>query len=272
VATFAAVAASACVHHHSRSVSCALFILLPCGFSLQLNVANPATGAQKMIDIEDEKKLRAFYDKRLAQEVEGDALGDEFAGYVLKILGGQDKQGFAMKQGVLTPNRVRLLLHKGVSGCRGYGMRKGERRRKTVRGCIVSSSIAVLNLIIVKKGDAEVPGLTDVVIPRRLGPKRASKIRKLFNLTKEDDVRKYVIRREVPSKKEGGKPISKAPKIQRLVTPQTLQRKRRRAAVTRKGVEASKEAAAEYEKRLALLKKEARASHRETVSKRKSDK
>jgi len=239
-------------------------------FPSQLNVANPATGAQKMLDIEDEKKLRGFYDKRLAQEVEGDALGDEFAGYVLKIMGGQDKQGFAMKQGVLTPNRVRLLLHKGVSGCRGYGMLKGERRRKTGLGCIVSSSIAVLNVIIVKKGDAEVPGLTDVVIPRRLGPKRASKIRKLFNLSKEDDVRKYVIRREVPSKKEGGKPISKAPKIQRLVTPQTLQRKRRRAAVTRKGVEASKEAAAEYEKRLALLKKEARASHRETASKRKT--
>eukprot|EP00170_Pyropia_yezoensis_P007712 contig_31747_g7736 len=106
---------------------------------MKLNVANPATGAQKKLEIEDEKRLRAFYDKRLAQEVEGDALGDEFAGYILKIMGGQDKQGFAMKQGVLTPGRVRLLLHKGVSGCRGYGMRKGERRRKTVRGCMVSS-------------------------------------------------------------------------------------------------------------------------------------
>lgn len=247
-------------------------LLPPCGFfpAPQLNVANPATGAQKKLEIDDEKRLRAFYDKRLAQEVEGDALGDEFAGYILKIMGGQDKQGFAMKQGVLTPGRVRLLLHKGVSGCRGYGMRKGERRRKTVRGCMVSSDIAVLNVIIVKKGDADIPGLTDVVVPRRLGPKRASKIRKLFNLTKADDVRKYVIRREVPSKKEGGKPESKAPKIQRLVTPQTLQRKRRRAALKRKGVVASQEAAAEYEKKLALLKKEARDSRRQSVSKRKS--
>lgn len=38
-------------------------------------------------------------------------------------------------------------------------------------------------------------------MPRRLGPKRANNIRKLFNLTKQDDVRKYVIRREVASKK-----------------------------------------------------------------------
>lgn len=28
-------------------------------------------------------------------------------------MGGCDKQGFPMKQGVLTPGRVRLLLHRG---------------------------------------------------------------------------------------------------------------------------------------------------------------
>merc|ERR1711957_464424 len=101
-----------------------------------------------------------------------------FAGYILKILGGQDKQGFAMKQGVLTQDRVKLMMSKGVQGCRGYGMRKGERYRKSVRGCIISRHISVLHLVIVKKGPAEIPGLTDESIPRRLGPKRASKIRK----------------------------------------------------------------------------------------------
>jgi len=44
----------------------------------------------------------------------------------------------------------------------------------------------------VKKGESDLPGLTDVEKPRMRGPKRASKIRKLFNLSKEDDVRKYV--------------------------------------------------------------------------------
>jgi hypothetical protein len=38
----------------------------------------------------------------------------EFKGYVFKIMGGCDKQGFPMKQGVLTNGRVRLLLHKGI--------------------------------------------------------------------------------------------------------------------------------------------------------------
>ena len=107
-------------------------------------------------------------------------------------------------------------------------MRKGERYRKSVRGCIISHNTSVLHLVIVKKGPEELPGLTDSLIPRRLGPKRASKIRKLFALTKDDDVRKYVIRREVPAKSEDKKPSSKAPKIQRLVTPISLQRKRHR--------------------------------------------
>ena len=52
------------------------------------------------------------------------------------ILGGNDKQGFPMKQGVLTPQRVRLLLSKGQSCYRER--RDGERKRKSVRGCIVS--------------------------------------------------------------------------------------------------------------------------------------
>ncbi len=70
-------------------------------------------------------------------------------------MGGQDKQGFPMKQGVLVPGRVRVLMSPGDSCFRGHGRRKGERRRKSVRGCIVSSDLSVLNLVIVKKGAEE---------------------------------------------------------------------------------------------------------------------
>jgi hypothetical protein len=139
-----------------------------------------------------------------------------------------------------------------------------------------------------KTGEQELPGLTDEEKPRLRGPKRASKIRKLFNLTKDDDVRKYVntyrkvhssflyfladchhqrsccshvtvctprmlftcglTRSQMPLhmlcwqhggslllqvKESNGKTHSKAPKIQRLVTPLTLQRKRRRNSLKR---------------------------------------
>ena len=114
-----------------------------------------------------------------------------------------------MKQGVLLPYRVRLLLADGHSCYRPR--RTGERKRKSVRGCIVGSDIAVLSLVVVKQGEQEIPGLTDTVLPKRLGPKRATKVRRFFNLKKEDDVRKFVIRREVTSKKkEGAKPYTKA--------------------------------------------------------------
>lgn len=71
-------------------------------------------------------------------------------GYVVRITGGNDKQGFPMKQGVLTTGRVKLLLSKGHSCYRPR--RKGQRRRKSVHGCIVDGSLSVLNLVIVKKG------------------------------------------------------------------------------------------------------------------------
>ena len=204
----------------------------------------------------------------MSQEVNGDCLGDEFKGYIFKVTGGNDKQGFPMKQGVLVNHRVRLLLSKGHSCYRPR--RTGERKRKSVRGCIVGPDLSVISLVIVKKGDVDIPGLTDTTVPRRLGPKRASKIRKLFNLTKDDDVRKYVIRREVPSKKEGGKPKSKAPKIQRLVTPVTLQRKRHRVALKKKAIAASREAAANYAQLLAQRKAERVEKHHQAVMKRRA--
>merc|ERR1711907_732679 len=99
---------------------------------MKLNIACPETGCQKCIEIEDDRILRNFYDKRIAQEVAGDILGAEFEGYRFRISGGNDKQGFPMLQG----------------------------------------------------------GLTDANKDLRLGPKRANKIRKLWGMDKDDDVRK----------------------------------------------------------------------------------
>lgn len=57
------------------------------------------------------------------------------------------------------------------------------------------------------------------------GPKRANNIRKLFALNKTDDVRKYVKTYSRTVEKDG-KSHLKSPKIQRLITPLRLQRKR----------------------------------------------
>ncbi|KAI5799838.1 ribosomal protein S6e [Geopyxis carbonaria] len=228
----------------------------------------PANGSQKLIEIEDERRLRVFMEKRMGQEVPGDSVGPEFAGYIFRITGGNDKQGFPMKQGVMLPTRVKLLLSKGHSCYRPR--RTGERKRKSVRGCIVGADLAVLSLVVVKQGEGEVAGLTDVTHPKRLGPKRATKIRKFFGLTKDDDVRKFVIRREVQPKGEGKKAYTKAPKIQRLVTPQRLQHKRHRVALKRRRAESAKDAANEYAQLLAKRVQEEKSKRTELKKRRAS--
>jgi small subunit ribosomal protein S6e len=233
---------------------------------MKLNISNPATGAQKLIDIEDERKLRSFMDKRISQEVDASCLGNEWNGYIVRISGGNDKQGFPMKQGVLTANRVRLLLARGTKCYRER--RSGERRRKSVRGCIVDAGLSVLSLVIVKKGEGEIEGLTNRIVPRVRGPKRANKIRKLFNLSKADDVRKYVVRRTIKTK-EGKKEKSKAPKIQRLITPVRLQRKRKIMAIKKGRSVKQNVLKTDYAKMLAIYVKEKRERKR-SESKRRS--
>ncbi|MBZ3878514.1 40S ribosomal protein S6 [Sciurus carolinensis] len=137
---------------------------------MKLNISFPATGCQKLIEVDDERKLRTFYEKRMATEVAADTLGEEWKGYVVRISGGNDKQGFPMKQGVLTHGRVCLLLSKGHSCYRPR--RTGERKRKSVRGCIVDANLSVLNLVIVKKGEKDIPGRRDTTVPRVLQHKR----------------------------------------------------------------------------------------------------
>merc|ERR1712066_100417 len=183
---------------------------------MKINIANASTGQQKTIEIDDDHKTKVMYEKRISHEFPADNFGDEFKGYVLRITGGEDKQGFSMKQ-----------------------------------------------------GDAEIPGLTDKIIPRRLGPKRANKIRALFNLDKEDDVTKYVIRRNLEAN-DKHKARSKAPKIQRLITPVRIQRKRSQKAAARSRAERAIEADAQYKKVLAARSKMLRAKKDSERSRRQS--
>merc|ERR1719453_759596 len=81
---------------------------------MKLNISYPTNWTQKTLEF-DETKVRPFFDKRISHEVPADSLGDEWKGYVLRISGGNDLQGFPMKQGVLSFKRVQLLMSKGHS-------------------------------------------------------------------------------------------------------------------------------------------------------------
>lgn len=119
-------------------------------------------------------------DKRLSEEVAADSLGDEFKGYVFKITGGYDKEGFSMMQGVMMNHRCRLLLD-GRTG-QYTPKRQGCRKRKSVRGCIIGTDMSCINVTIVKRGPTDLPKLTDKESdrPSTRGPKRANNIRKAW--------------------------------------------------------------------------------------------
>jgi small subunit ribosomal protein S6e len=242
---------------------------------MKLNIAYPRNGTVKQADIPDEQLRRVHLgDYRLGNEVEGVIFGDEFKGYTFRLTGGSDKDGFPMIQGVMAPSRVSLLIKRGAKGFNAFRGGEGERRRKALRGCILGNDLAVINVIITKTGEQPIEGVTDVSLPRRLGPKRANNIRKLFNLSRDDDVSKFVVRRKVT--KAGKKDRFKAPKIQRLITSTIRARRAKKVKVAIEKVRASAIERRDYLSMLATRRQAARQRknsllHRQLVGAHKAD-
>jgi small subunit ribosomal protein S6e len=220
---------------------------------MKFNISNPTTGQNLPLNIDQDVILLNFYGKKIGQEVDASVIGEAWKGYILKITGGNDKDGFTMKQGILIQGRTRLLMSEGHSTY--IPRRSGERKKKSVRGCIVGPDISALALVVVKKGEAEIEGLTNEKRPRRRGPKRATRIRKLFNLDKKkDDVRRFVVLYKRTIEKNGKKRV-KCPKIQRLITPERLRRKRIFKSERVEAWKNTTKAKAEYRKLLLELRK-----------------
>ena len=106
-------------------------------------------GMSKLIEI-DEKKFR-FEGMKIGEVVKGGLIG--FPNYEFEITGGSDSSGFPMRKDVHGPVKKRILVSK-----RGIGYkprRKGEKRRRTVRGNEVTGDMTLINLKVLKYGEAE---------------------------------------------------------------------------------------------------------------------
>ena len=100
-------------------------------------------GSTYQIETED-KNLVGL---KIGDDFDGSFLGLD--GYNLKITGGSDKNGFAMRSDVPGPRRIRTLVSGGV----GYKPHTaGERRRKTVRGNTISDDIVQVNTVVLSSG------------------------------------------------------------------------------------------------------------------------
>jgi small subunit ribosomal protein S6e len=108
----------------------------------------PGKGLSKLIEI-DEKKFR-FEGMKIGDIIKGGLIG--FPNYEFEITGGSDSSGFPMRKDVHGPVKKRLLLSKkGI----GYNpLKKGEKKRKTVRGSEVTHDMTLINLKVTKYGEA----------------------------------------------------------------------------------------------------------------------
>ena len=110
-----------------------------------LNISDPETGTTRKVEI-DEDRMRVLIGRRIGEIIDGAVAG--MPGYKLQLTGGCDKDGFPMRPDIHGGVKVKILLSEGP----GYRpRRKGERRKKTVRGNTVTPETTFLNLKIVEK-------------------------------------------------------------------------------------------------------------------------
>lgn len=110
-------------------------------------ISDPTARKSHQIPVGQDKAV-SIVGKKIGDEFNGDIIG--LSGYVLKITGGTDKDGFPMLPSLSGPGRKKILL----TGVPGFHPRlKGERRRKTVRGDTISQDLMQINVKVVKKGE-----------------------------------------------------------------------------------------------------------------------
>jgi small subunit ribosomal protein S6e len=108
-------------------------------------ISDPENGTSKVVELE-ESRAAPLVGKRIGEIIEG-ALVD-MAGSKLQIVGGSDKDGVPMRPSVHGGVRRNVILSGGV----GFNPKKtGERKRKTVRGNVITDEIIQVNTKIVEK-------------------------------------------------------------------------------------------------------------------------
>lgn len=108
-------------------------------------VSNPEDGTSKVVELE-ETKAAPLIGRKIGETIDGAIV--DMPAYKLLIRGGSDTDGVPMRPNVHGGGRRKVIL----SGGAGFNpKRKGERKRKTVRGDIITDEITQINTKIVEK-------------------------------------------------------------------------------------------------------------------------
>jgi len=113
-------------------------------------VSDPETGKSSVVDLE-ENRAAPLIGRKIGETMDGTALG--LSGHKVVITGGSDKSGFPMRPDIHGGVKSKFLLGQGV----GFKPpQNGIRRRKTVRGNIITEDTAQINVKIVEKPEKKV--------------------------------------------------------------------------------------------------------------------
>jgi len=108
-------------------------------------VSDPADGTSQSVELEETQAV-PLIGRKLGEVIDGTAV--KLSGYKLKITGGSDKDGFPMRPDIHGGVRLGAILTGGVGF---HSSRKGERKRKTLRGNVITDAIVQLNMKIIEK-------------------------------------------------------------------------------------------------------------------------
>ncbi len=112
-------------------------------------IISDSNGTSKSVELEDARAV-PIIGKKIGDIIDGSVVG--LPGHKLQITGGSDKDGFPMRPDVHGGVRRSVVLSGGV----GFNPnKKGERRRKTVRGNVITEEITQVNMRIVEKPKAK---------------------------------------------------------------------------------------------------------------------
>ncbi len=108
-------------------------------------VSDPEAGTSKVVELEEARAV-PFIGRKIGETVEGAVV--DLPTHKLQITGGSDKDGVPIRASVHGGVRRNVVL----SGGTGFNpQHKGERRRKTVRGNVITDDIVQINTKIVEK-------------------------------------------------------------------------------------------------------------------------
>ena len=108
-------------------------------------VSDPEVGTSRIVELE-EARAAPLIGRKIGEIVDGSVV--DLPAHKLKITGGSDRDGVPMRPNVHGGVRRNVVLSGGV----GFNPEdKGERRRKTVRGNVITDEIVQINTKIIEK-------------------------------------------------------------------------------------------------------------------------